>query len=60
MKYTSVDPDCWNIEDPPLPPPEPVSTVTLNVEASPFVNVITLLVADAVTNKLLVFVGVTF
>ena len=29
----------------------PVSTVTLNVEASPLVNVITLLVAEAVVNN---------
>ena len=50
MKYTSVDPDCWNIDDPP-PPPEPVSTVILNVEASPLVNVIVFKFTLAVVNN---------
>ena len=41
----------YTVEIPPPPPPEPVSTVTANVEASPFVKVITLLVAEAVVNN---------
>ena len=36
---------------PPPPPPDPVFTVILNVLASPFVNVITLLVAEAVNKS---------
>ncbi len=41
------------------PPPEPVLTVILNVDASPFVNVIVLRFTEAVTNELAVIADVT-
>ena len=50
VKYTSVEPDCWNIEDPP-PPPEPVSTVIGKVEPSPLVKVIVFKLTLAVVNN---------